>query len=393
MNLILLDNLLSGEHKVAALEYLREQPQTGETRKAIWFLEHRDEFLLRREATYADCVIDWMQMRKGNKVFVEELMTHALTILEYMDPNGELQPIPCFPMVYDLPGRSRVPYPRKASRDYILVETRACQAINRLVARRERFLEIARQIEWMLARPVPETVRSLFAPDQAVRDRADMLRREWREAWHNLHAEYPNGLPGDAYDQVVNGKKTSKRLTGREPGFNQTYYTVDDAPRMEADRLPVAVEMYCQIYNKRRDVEMKEDGTTSSYRDGLPDSVLRDYLTALEHAGLTGLVAFARLDSRARLRLKAPVAVRVVNGRINTWVVQQDNGLKLGVIPEGTRVPDGSYTMSPKGVIVVKDSDKSLHSSLNVDQLAKRAAATVDEVGADFEDDDDRNAF
>jgi hypothetical protein len=63
------------------------------------------------------------------------------------------------------------------------------------------------------------------------------------------------------------------------------------------------------------------------------------------------------------------------------------------VIPEGTRVPDGSYTMSPKGVIVVKDSDKSLHSSLNVDQLAKRAAATVDEVGADFEDDDDRNAF
>jgi hypothetical protein len=393
MNLILLDNLLSGEHKVAALEYLREQQQTNGTRKAIWFLEQRGEFLLRREASYADRVIDWLQMRKGNKAFVEGLMTHALSILEYTDPYGVVQPIPCFPMIYDLAGRSRVPYARKVARDYIVVETRACQAINRLVARRNRFLELARQIEWMLAQPIPETVRSLFEADQAVRDTANTLRRAWRDAWHKLHAEYPDGLPDDAYDQVVNGKKISRGLTDREPGFNQTYYTVDGNSRAEADRLPVAVEMYRQIYRKRRNVEVNEDGTTSTYRDGLPDSVLRDYLTALEQAGLTGLVAFVRLDSRAKLRLKTPVAVRIVNGRINTWVIQQDNGLKLGVIPEGTKVPDGAYAMSPQGVVVVKQSDESLHSTFKVDQLAKRAAGAVDEVGADVEDDDDGYAF
>lgn len=379
MNLVLLDNLLSGEHKVAALDYLREQPQTDETRKAIWFLEHRGEYLLRREATYADHVIDWLQMRKGNRAFVEELMTHALTIVEYTDPSGVVRPIPCFPMLFDLPGRSRVPHARKIARDYILVETKACQAINRMVARRERLLDTARQIEWMLARPIPEGVQSLFEADRAVRERANRLRREWRDAWRSLHAEHPNGLPDDAFAQVVNGRMTSKCLTEREPGFNQIYYTIDGAALIEADRLPVAVEMYRQIYSKDRIGEMNDDGTTAHYRDGLPDCVLRDYLRALDHAGLTGLVAFVRLDSRATLRLTAPVAVRVVNGRLNTWVIQHDNGLKLGVIPDGTNVPDGSYIMSAKGVILVKAAHESLHSTLPVDWLVRQAPAAVDE--------------
>ena len=392
MNLVLLDNLLSGEHKVAALNYLREQPQTNQTRTAIWFLEHRGEYLLRREATYADHVIDYLQMGKGNQVFVEELMAHARTILEYTDPNGVVQPIPCFPVVYDLPGRSRVPYARKAARDYLLVETRACQAINRLVARRNRYLEMARQIEWMLAQPIPEPVQSLFPADQAVRATANGLRQAWRDAWHKLHAEYPDGLPEDAYDQVVNGKKAPKALTGREPGFNRTYYTIGGNPRAEAHRLPVAVEMYRQVYGKRRNVEMNEDGTTSHYRDGLPDCVLRDYLTALERAGLTGLVAFVRLDSRAKLRLKTSVTVRIVNGRVNTWAIERATGLKVGVIPEGTHVPDGTYTMSPRGVIIVKEPDQSLRSLLNIDRLEQRAAGAVDEVGAEFVAEDEMHA-
>ena len=392
MNLILLDNLLSGEHKVAALNYLRQQPQTDQTRTAIWFLEHRGEYLLRREATYADHVIDYVQMGKGNQVFVEELMAHARTILEYTDPNGVVQPIPCFPMVYDLAGRSRVPYARKAARDYVLVETRACQAINRLVARRNQFLEIARQIEWTLAQPIPETVRSLFPADQAVRETANGLRKAWRDAWHTLHAEYPDGLPDDAYDQVVNGKKTPKGLTGREPGFNERYYTIGGNPRAEADRLAVAVEMYRQIYSKRRGVEMKEDGTTSHYRDGLPDCVLRDYLTALERAGLTGLVAFVRLDSRAKLRLKTSVTVRIVNGRVNTWAIERATGLKVGVIPEGTHVPDGTYTMSSRGVIIIREPDHSLRSLSNVVPLAHPVASAMDEVHAEFVAEDDTHA-
>ena len=379
VNLILLDNLFSREHREAALEYLRTQPPTDYTLKAIWFLEHRGEYLLRREATYADHVIDYLQMRKGNRAFVEELMRNALRVLEYVDENGVVQPIPCFPRLYDLPERSRVPRARKVAGDYVLVETKACQAINRMTARRNTLLEIARRIEWQLARPIPEAVRSLFQADRAVRDRANTLRREWRDAWHNLHAKYPDGLPDDAFDRVVNGESTSKRGTERKPGFNEIYVTVDGVPRSEAHRLPVAVEIFRQIYSKDRNVEMHDDGTTSHYRDGLPDCILRDYLTALEHAGLTGLVAFVRLDSRARLRLTKPVAVRVVNGRLATWVVQSDNGLKLGVIPDGTNVPDGSYAMSPKGVIVVRQADETLRVPLESDHLVSRVFPADDE--------------
>ena len=83
----------------------------------------------------------------------------------------------------------------------------------------------------------------------------------------------------------------------------------------------------------------------------MPNFVLHDYLTALEMSQLTGLVVYVKLDPRARRRLAADgrsVPVRIVMGRINTWVIDRENGLKLGTIAKHIEVPDGVYVMSPR---------------------------------------------
>jgi hypothetical protein len=88
-----------------------------------------------------------------------------------------------------------------------------------------------------------------------------------------------------------------------------------------------------------------------------------------------------------------PVQVKLVTGRVKSWVIDRKNGLKLGTVPTRVQVPDGVYPMSPEGVVVVQTSDSRLHSRYTVDRIAQRVVGVVDEVRPNFEDDDDPYAF
>ena len=159
--------------------------------------------------------------------------------------------------------------------------------------------------------------------------------------------------------------RPSNRSTGliHYEGLRESYFHMKDSrgqvgPIPLNDRIGIAVEWLRQVYSvNTEDPVLNEDGTTRSFGDGVPNYVLHDYLTALEMCQLTGLVVFVQLDPRARRRLVAnrrSVPVRIVAGRINTWVIDADNGLRVGRIAKHVQVQDGAYTMSAQGVVVVK---------------------------------------
>ena len=384
INRIMLDTLLSGEHKQAALVYLRKQEQTDDVKSAIVFLENREDYMLRREASNSDLVIDYLQMHKGDAATVAELLKHSEVVMK----------TPVFPMCWDLPMRSRIPAKRKAAGDYLLVETKACKAINELTARRNELLELARQKEYLLACKLPEALDETFFDDEFVIESAQMLRSDWRQRWEDLKAEYHakgEALPAEAYDWILNGRprKVGDRVEGREQGFYHKYTHLDDGNILsERVRRATAVEMYKQIYRKDRQPVLNQDGTIRSYPDGLPDKVLHDLLNAFEQAGLTGQVAFVTLDPQAKRRLSEPVQVKVLNGRINTWVIDQKNGLKVGTLPtELVTVPDGTYMMSPKGVIVVQESVEELQSGYKLEVTTRLMSGDIEMTEGIDEDD------
>jgi hypothetical protein len=106
-------------------------------------------------------------------------------------------------------------------------------------------------------------------------------------------------------------------------------------------------------------------------------------MTACEEAGITGQVAYVDLDPRATRRLAntGPIPVRARHGH----VVDSSNGLVVGFCEE---LPNGAYTMSAKGVIVVKASHPELHSTFQVTRIARQVAGELEvpsqTAGGDF---------
>jgi hypothetical protein len=224
--------------------------------------------------------------------------------------------------------------------------------------------------------------------------------------WEDLRAEAAGkALPEDAYKMLAHGYRESVELTPTDAGFDvakamagtrqerivehlglihEYFYMEDGSPIDRDTRISTAVEIYRQIYSKLTDPVEGEDGFTRSFGDGVPDFILHDFMTACEQAEATGLVVYVRLNGYAKDRLEEPVSVKAINGRISRKVDGRDLGTCRNLI-------DGSYTMSPKGVIVVYESHPELQSSFKVDQTARLVAGQVD--GSDADDVFDADAF
>jgi hypothetical protein len=431
INLIALDTLLSGEHQAHAVAQLEQgvfwapdhfsggDPTVFAQTVALPYLKARRPFQNRRVATNSEYVIDWFQQHAGNEVIAKGLIDESQQVLTYTDAQGKLQPIPVFPKSWALPGGKRkIPRTRLETGDYLLVETKACQALNVLAARREDILEAARLKEWQLVRGIPLEVEATYPTTNFTGPVVEDLRKQWKSFLDAARATHQKGwytlaASGDDLKEVIRPGDvdySAAKAAAGEPqerkvhiaGLKEFYFTMENSegrmiPIPLHDRIGLAVEWLRQVYDVDvQDPKRNPDGTTRHFGDGVPDFILHDYFTALEVCGLTGVVVYATLDPRARRRLKAngvPVQVKLVTGRVKSWVIDRTNGLKLGTVPTLIQVPDGVYRMSPEGVIVVQTSDSRLHSRYTVDQIAQRVVGVVDEVRPDFECDDDPFSF
>jgi hypothetical protein len=285
-----------------------------------------------------------------------------------------------------------------------------CDALEALAMERDKHIETARQTEWTLVHGLPSTIDACYPEHLLPPKEAYALRQQWIACITGAQQTFPGS--DDWYAIAAEGRDYTVRLTPKDPdwdaaaarrgerqekpmhftGFNAYYlFDADGRRRSDLDRQVLAVGLYRYIYDRNVSPKADEAGFTETYKDGLPDCVLRDLFAAYEDAGLTGLVAYVKLDPRAARRLErtsSATPVTLVTGMDATWVLERQNGLKVGTLPARLDIPEGSYLMSPKGVIVVRESDQSLHSRFTVDRAAKRAAGADDEFGADFGDDD-----
>jgi hypothetical protein len=437
INDVMLDTLLSGPNRLHAIQSTRSgvywaprnfscgDPHTFAEQVVLPYLQAKTDFVNAFEANNSEAAIDWCAMRKGDEHVAQALLDGVCRIHWYRDATGKRRRIPCYPKTWAMAGKCRIPADRQAKGDYLLVETEVCRSLNDLVELRDSILEAARQKEWAIARPIPTEVDLAFPRTHSSRLAVGHLRKTWARLIEQVKTHNGGRLPAGWYSAVAHGQDVQEEIGPKDPdydhrltaqarsagqpvepqyrlvhheGLQHWYFYAQTAqgdlsPIPLNERIGIAVEWLRQVYSVNTEQPvLNEDGTTRSFGDGVPNYVLHDYLTALEMCGLTGLVVFVKLDSRARRRLPAsrgPVPVRIVTGRINTWVVDSENGLKVGTIAKHIPVPDGPYMMSPYGVIIVKESDKSLRSNFKSEQLAKRAADAVDEVGADIEEEDD----
>ena len=417
-----LDTRLSGEngaHAKAQLEvglfeappnFSCGDPAVFAANECLWFITHRPQFVLRRVAANSEYVIDWFQQHAGNEALAKGLIKESELVLTYKDAQGKLRPIPFFPKSWAKGGK--IPRKRLEAGDYLLVETKVCAGLAPLAVQLATILEAARLKEWKLVRSMPNEVDATYPTTDFTKAAVDDLRKKWQKFRDEAKAAghqhwYKLAANGDDVRQVIKPEDTDYHTDkAGEPqtrphhieGLKEHYFYMQNSkgaviPIPLHHRIGMAVEWFRQVYDVNTlEPRKNPDGTTQSVGDGVPDYILHDLLTAFEACGLTGQAVYAKLDPRAKRRLAAngvSVDVRIVGGQVNTWVIDAVNGLKLGTVAKHIAVPDGTYVMSPQGVIIVKSSDPQLRSSFKVEEIAKRAAGVVDEVDADFEDDDD----
>lgn len=406
INRILLDVLLSAASKHSAIRRLQagggyqlpdrcsiEDVPAFIQDVVLPFLIHRPDHQLVSCARHSEKVIDWKQMRKGDKAEVDSLLNQSAAVLTYGPHKRE---IPCFPVAY----QDRIPHARKRAGDYILIETDTCHGLGLLLTERDQIIEACRQAEWDLARPIPEAVDNLFAAYPEVRENAREINSAWIQGWLDLKADCARQgvpLPSNAFDRLANGWTEETVLTAQDPdwdsakakrgerqvrevkhpGLDQLYFTFDGQPMPEDFRLCTAVEIMRQRYARTTDRKLEEDSEfTQSFADGLPDFILHDYMTALEQAGLTGQVVAVELTRRQA----EPCAVQSAAGEVFDLL-----GRKLGTCPT---LPNGTYTMSAQGVIVVRPAAEELRSDY-VASEAYREIRTL--VAGNFDDVNDED--
>lgn len=374
INRILLDLMLSGEQKLSIkwdlacrmqAEGLSEEDRE-QLEKAYAFISARKDFMLRREASNSDLVIDWLQMRKGDKKLVDSLIEHSETVLD----------TPIYPVSYE----GRIPPELRGKGGYLLVKTLACRALDKLMVQRDHIIEASRQMEWMLRRPIPEAVDQMFEAYDAITEMVHEMRTWWREQWEL--ARLTKTLDDTTYEKLANGWTEIVELGPEDEGYDPSKpdeeqikvlkhiglrdkYMIDDEgkPFSKETRLTMAVEFYRQVYSKTDDPQVGEDGFTMSVGDGLPDFILNDFLTALEETpNLCGLRVFVQLNTKGGYWVKhhetEPVEVTVIAGRV--YRHEDKEQLSDDHYPA---LPDGNYQMSPQGVIRVAAAAGVLHSA------------------------------
>ena len=419
INLIWIDTLLSGEHRAAiraCLEAKRyalpanfnppswetlggylgenvlaavgeyERTEAGFVRAATAFAELKADFVTAKAASNSDRMIDWLQMKKGDKATYLDLVANAMEALK----------TPVFPLCF----ASRIPKDRQEVGDYILVETKLCRALATLRLRRDQMIEDHRQLEHLIKRPLATALLDRYPVDDAILRIIAELTYWWREQFDSARRQFGGVIPPETFQRAAYGYSSLMEVElpdGKikleeihQPGLidlytNQfsvsgTVFSVSGSPWSVETRRKIGIHLANTRYTDDREPRLDDDGFTMSVSDGiLINEILHDILDAEEEMGLTGQVEFIDLNGYARKKLASgdKMLVKAEGGHI----FHLSNGRELSQRPNPI-IPDGSYMMSDKGVIRVADAVPELKSNFKSQHVAALAAC-----GFEFDED------
>ena len=415
-----IDTLLSGEHRVAINACLEEKRYVvppnfqapsydkliehvgGEILKSVDAYEPTEEgfivvckafnamktdFVTAMAMSNSDVVIDWLQMRKGSKSAVLQLINNSMEALR----------TPFFPVCF----ASRIPKARREAGDYLLVETKLCRALAILDARRAQLIEDNRQLEHMIKRPLAKALLNAYPVDDQIVGIASQLSSWWRRRFDNARKQFNGVVPPETFKDAAygswdaievtlpNGQITMKEIW--RPGLLDLYFNPFDEPapgvlepnggqpwRVETRR-KIAIHLANSRYTDDREPRMDDDGYTVSVCDGiLINEIIDDILDAEEELAITGHVEFIELTGYAKRKLVEgdQLVVKAVDGHV--FHMGNDRPLSRKLCP---KLPNGSYLMSHTGIIRVADSIPELKSNYLTKTVTEREAGFI------FEDD------
>ena len=379
-NAVRLDLLLSGVHKVAMLRDLtaREKKATGaekaKLRKAILWLEDREDFQLREVGSNLESFIDFVKMRKGDEnviaMLTKQINELASSTMVFPD---------CWTWLggrKDRPGR--VPQSRKDADDYVTARDLVSETLAAIMLEHAKLMEELKKEEWTMVQRPPVALRAAFPRIDGYFDEAQEMRILYRTWWLPFimgetvtESDKANKIILDGgvvtlkeMDEAGNNKTLD--IQGINPKFNQWKNDEGDDP--EADhRLALAAEIAFQTYrNRYTEAERGESGQRRSYKDGLlwSNTIGLWYIEALKLAGLTGLYLPVKFDRYSADLKTGVIEIRLVGG----MVMRKSDGFLIGYVISEETPEDGDYIMEDGIVTITEPSIELTEGATDVDE-------------------------
>jgi hypothetical protein len=345
VNAVMLDVLLSGEHKENMLTSLADRIVDAPTeiekhtlRQAYDWLRARPDHILREVASNLEGFIDYVKMGKGDPLVLEPM------VKKIVDVRDNSMVLPESFLVKNSKGRVRVTAKRLILENFVTAPSLVCDTLGR-IHNQVKLLERALvEEQWLNVDSIPETLNIMFPSDRAYREEAIQLRNDWREAFQNSAQE----------DLSIRYKSVIEEIV--RPGFKNW----DD----EDIRLSLAVE-HARLTYRGRKTEARRDskGQVMGYPDGLlwTNTIGLYYIKAMEEAGLTGLYVPVQFDRWSRNFSRGHFEITITAG----LVIKKDDGMVLGTTLTHEDVEDGDYPMVD-GMITVREPSEELYMDRNV---------------------------
>ena len=334
VNALMLDTLLSGEHKENMLSDIADRivdaksdAEKQELRDAYDWLRARPDYQLAEVGLILESFVDYIKMGKGDPLVLEPLVKK---ITEVRDGS---RVIPSSFLIPNSKDRVRVTPKRLQEKDFITAPSLVCATLARIQKEVELLQEALTEEQWLNVDSIPESLNQAFPRDRDARDEAIQLRAEWRDAFSTPSTTKLVIRYKSAIEQVVN------------PSFKQWE---DDDVMMQ-----LAVEHARLTYRGRKSqAERSTDGKFRNYPDGLlwTNTVGLYYIKAMELAGLTGLYVPVQFDRWSRNFSRGHFEVSVVAG----VVIKKDDGTWLGTTMGQDVIEDGNYSMTD-GMLTVAE--------------------------------------
>lgn len=344
VNALMLDVLLSGEHKENMLSNIADRivdaigdEEKQELRDAYDWLRARPDHILKDVAWILEGIIDYVKMGKGDPLVIEPL------IKKIIDVRDNSKVIPTSFMIKNSKGRVRVTSKRLVDQDFITAPSLVCDTLNRIKFEADQLQEALIEEQWLNVDSIPETLNQAFPMDRAFRDEAIQLRNDWRDAFQNSENADLSIVYKSVIEDVV------------RPSFNQWPAEI---------RVPLAVEHARLTYRGRKtEARRSENGRRQAYPDGLlwTNTIGLYYIKAMEEAELTGLYVPVQFDRWSRNYSRGTFGITVwFDGNVTIT----EDGTHLGTLMTNEYVQIGDYNMT-NGMVTVKEPSEELYMDRN----------------------------
>lgn len=367
VNAIMLDELLSGEHKENMLTVLadriadaKNEEEKDTYRKAYDWLRARKDRQLNVVASNLEAFIDFGKTGEGDAA----VLNSYVSLINNIRNNSHVFPESF--MLKNKKGFARIPGYRLEAGDFVTAPSLVCDTLTSIHIEVQKLQEALTEEEWLNVDSIPESLNSIFPSDRGYRDLAIEQRGLWREAFQNRNGADLRSLYQSVLENVIRPSWNDKEL-----GLN-----VDD-------KMQLAVEHARLTYRGRKiQAEKGDNGRFRHYPDGLlwTNTIGAFYIKALLEAGLTGLYVPVQFDKWSRNYSRGNHWVNVLGG----IVIAREDGMILGTTMDD--VENGDYFMED-GLITVMEPADELHADSTTVNDAFSNPIDLDQVGQESDDD------